>query len=216
MNNIKKNGDWSSKEYIKERLNSISHALRYATPELKDDKEFALDLLKNHYSKRYNQVLRYCSIRLKNDREVVLAALKHDWHNIKYASKELQVDNKVVDLVYKLQYKEIYRNLKINKHALKNAEETITSNKKLMLALTPFSPYIFQYCSENLRNDPELALKTIEAHNNTAYVQLHLGQELKKETFGKDLTNYLSNVVLYEKLESTIKVKKESPKKLKI
>lgn len=208
--------NWSNKEHVKKRLDLSSHAFRYATPELKDDKEFVLDLLKNHYSKRFNQIVKYCSSRLKNDREVALAAIKNNWRSVQYINKQLQSHPKVVELVYKKQFKEYKEHFKYDKHSLRSADDSIKSNKNLMLSLMPLSPYVFQYCSEDLKNDPQVALKCFEVTNNINYVQLHLGPQLKEEVGDKDLEKYLTFTVLYEKLDSKIEVKKEAPKKLKI
>lgn len=208
--------NWSNKEHVKKRLLLSSHAFRYAIPQFKDDKEFVLDLLKNHYSKRFNQILKYCSSRLKNDRDVVLAAIKNDWRNVQYANKQLHSHPKIVTLVQKKQYKECKEHLKYDKRSVKNYDDNIKNNKELILSIMPLSNYVFEYCSENLRNDPQVALKCFEVTNNISYVSLHLGSQLKEDAKDKDLEKYLTLSALYEKLDLAIEVKKEAPKKLKI
>ena len=46
--------------------------------------------------KQNGEALRYASAELKGDREVVMAAVKQDWRALEYASEELKGDREVM------------------------------------------------------------------------------------------------------------------------
>jgi len=62
-------------------------ALRFASEELKGDREIVLGAVQN-----YGGALRFASRELKADREIVLTAVQNDGCAIMFASKELKGD----------------------------------------------------------------------------------------------------------------------------
>ena len=65
--------------------------MKYASEELKRDKEVVLEAVK-----KWGEALEYASEEFKNDKEVVLEAVKNDGYALKYASEELKNDKEVV------------------------------------------------------------------------------------------------------------------------
>ena len=83
-----------SKEVVMVAVTSglSSHALQYASDELKNDKEVVMAAV-NHYG--YN--LKYASDELKGDKEVVIAAVTNHKCNLQFASDEMKADKDVLD-----------------------------------------------------------------------------------------------------------------------
>ena len=72
-------------------VTSYAFALKYASEQLKADREIVLAAVSN-----YGYALDYAPAELQNDREVVLAAVKQDVSALDCASDELQNDREVV------------------------------------------------------------------------------------------------------------------------
>lgn len=89
--------DWNNKEDVLEAIKNDGEALKYASEELRGDKEVVLTALetnKDDFGIKYT--LKYASEELRGDREVVLAAINGDGRALKYASKELRQDRELV------------------------------------------------------------------------------------------------------------------------
>ena len=87
----------NDKEFMLEAVKNdwYGEVLQYASDELKADKEFMLGIIKNY---GYGSLLMYASDELKNDREVVMEAVKNNntGEALEYASDELKVDKDIV------------------------------------------------------------------------------------------------------------------------
>ena len=79
----------TNKKFIKEAFVIDSRALDYASPDLKKDKEFVLELINET-----PWVIQYADDTLKNDKQVALAAVKSNGQTLIYVGKNLKNDNK--------------------------------------------------------------------------------------------------------------------------
>ena len=118
----------------------FDQALRYASEELKNDREVVLQVVKQD-----GGALRYASEELKNDREVVLAAVKQNGWALMYASEELKNDREVVlDVVKRAGY------------VLKYASEELKKDREVVLAAVKSDRQALQFASNELKKDPEM------------------------------------------------------------
>ena len=87
--NIIKNTSY--KNLILLAINQDGYALKYASINLKNDKEFVLECVKQD-----GRSLKFASINLQNDKEIVLRAVKKDGLSLKYASINLRNNKEIV------------------------------------------------------------------------------------------------------------------------
>jgi|GEM_PF-3992903 len=116
-------------------------ALRYASEELKADREFMLKAVGNH-----GRALEFASEDLRKDREVVLAAVAKNGGALQFASEDLRGDREVV--------------LKaVCKHgfALHYANTALRKDREVVLAAVMNHSPAFEYASEELKKDQEIS-----------------------------------------------------------
>lgn len=128
------------KKSISDKKNNYVSYLQYATNELKNEKNFILNLVKHNGNE-----LQFTSKELQNDIEIVMQALKSDSNALQFASKELQNNKQVVlEAINKMSpYKE--RELFLVGLFDENSSENI-----------------FKFASDELKSDREIVLKAIE------------------------------------------------------
>ncbi len=153
-----------------------SNEFKYASNELKQDKEFVLSLVMNQ-----GKALEDVSEELQNDRDVVLAAVKSHGDALKYAGKELQNDKDIVLAAvssyswysWTLEYaSEKLRNdkdvvsaaIQCSGYALKYAGAELQNDKAIVLAAVSSYGEALEYASYNLQGDRDVVLAAVNAN----------------------------------------------------
>ena len=174
-----------NKKLIMKAVKQYRDALRYASEELKNDREFMLKAVKQN-----GGALKYASEELRVDREIVLEAVKQDGYALIYVSKELRADREIVLEAVKqyggaLQFvseelradKEVVLEaVKQNGDALFYASKELKNDREIVLAAVKEYGSALQYASEELRADREVVL---EAVKKDIYCFQYVSEELK-------------------------------------
>ena len=178
----------SDKDFIIEIIYKIGgKLLKYASQELKADREIVLAAIKNHGCS-----LEYASEELKTDREVVLAAIKNNGESLKYASEELKTDRELVlaavknkgwSLVYASQELKADREIvlaAVKKYgeSLKYASQKLKSDREIVLAAVKNHGQSLVYASEKLKADSEVVLAAVK---NKGWSLEYVSEELKAD-----------------------------------
>ena len=158
-----------------EKHNQFGEFIKYASDELKDDKEIALIAVKNSL---YHEAFKYISERLKDDKEVALEAVLYG-SNIKFVSDRLKDDKEVVltaiknnwsaDSIYNYVSERLKNDRDIVIEAVKNKDDNIeniiekfkTDREIAIVAINNYAGN-FQYISKELQHDKEIALLAIK------------------------------------------------------
>ena len=160
--------DWRALEYAPDELkddkeiitiavkkyavnSGINLAFNFASPALKNDKAFVMELLQmgNVY------ILKYVSDALKNDKEVVMKSLEFDGAVLEDASDALKNDKEVVMFAVQVEYYGADPALYFASEALQNDKDVV------MASINNYGPS-YECASEALRADPEVACMAIK------------------------------------------------------
>lgn len=166
----------NDKQLIEEQLSNDPNALRYASRELRKDRQFILDmtekyqidipraeLIKDHQiavnlTRTDSVQLNNLPEDLKNDREFVMNVVRLNGSQLQYASPEMRHDRELVLAA-------------INS---KNVEAHIDSRTDEVAEVNPFC-----YASKELRDDYDLALTALQRHGNLG----HCSERLRADPY---------------------------------
>lgn len=162
--------DKNNKKIILEIYSPI--VVKYFSDELKNDKEFALQILKiNGYG------IQYLSDELKNDSQVALVAFHKDNYSLSYVSNEL-----------KNTYEFMIECIKINPFMLQYASNELKNNYEMIKCSVSINGCTLQFTSNELKNKYDIAL--IAVKNNRKSLQ-YVSNELKNnDSFLLEIMKY--------------------------
>jgi len=182
--------EWDNKKFVLKQVKKDGSNLQYASDALKDDNAIVMTALANAPF-----AYKYVSPRLKDDKDILTYVLEknRDGSLIVYASDRLR-SNKELGLLAlqknSFAFKYLYHSLKNDKDivltALRNQPSyhielldliprRMFSDKEVMELALEKNDLALQYASEELRNDPELALKSIMRNGkNIRYISKDL------------------------------------------
>lgn len=149
LNPVKVTEKFMSHHIQEQIIENNGKALKWASPEIKNNREIVLRVLK-----RSHHYFQYASDFLKNDKEFVLEVLKHDGRALQYVSEELKNDKKVV-----------LRAIKQNGCALNHAPDHFKNDKKIVLKALKQNAWAIFYVSEELINDRKFLLEALKQSN---------------------------------------------------
>jgi thioredoxin-related protein len=124
---------------------NCNYALKFASDELKNNKEFFLVVVTQD-----GIALKYASDTLKNDRDVVFAAITQNYQALCFVSDELLNDIEV-----------FLTAVTQNGYALFYASNDFKANKTVVLAAVTQNGYAFINASNELKSDKEVAIKAL-------------------------------------------------------
>jgi len=119
--------------------------IRYATNNLKKNKKFVLDAVKQNF-----YALKYASEDLRNDKQVVLEAVKYRGIALRYASRELKMDKDVV--------LEAVQN---DPDAIMDANEMFKGDKDVMLIVVK-KGQLLREATDELKGDEDIVFTALE------------------------------------------------------
>ena len=164
----------------KEGLDVYPMHLSYASDKIKNDKEFILSLVK-----KSSQFLEFVSDELKDDEEVVLTALQTDCFSLyafEHASERLKSSKEMIYKVAAIRPNYIHfmsDELKddeeflldlLNKHpnlSLQIASDRLKNKKSFVKEFVSKSGWNIVHCSNELRDDDEIALEAVSDVGDT-------------------------------------------------
>lgn len=121
-------------------------AFEYAAMELRSDRDFVLDLVK-----QTGYALEYASEDLRADREIVLAAAIRDEQALLYSTDERFCADR--DFILEL--------VKQNGEALEYAAEELRADREIVLAAVGQAGWALNYAADDLRADREVVLAAV-------------------------------------------------------
>ena len=230
-----------AKEAVKENLNNIN----YVPEELKLDKEFVLDVLRNTGVQLNRIILINRPSKLVNDEEVILAAVKNDDADINLASPRLIEDRDfIIKCVhvnpYILKYLPGYINdreivkeaVKKDVYALQFAVDDLVNDKDFVLEMIRIDCNAYLFRGEDIENDRDIALEAIKNSNGIMLFEIHglmkidnyeelfhLGIELAESEFTKLVEEENSHedlVYFYDEVYKMIKGDKDLVEELNV
>ena len=135
----------------------MGSALKYASDELKADKDIVLLAVENK-----PESLRYASKELRNDKDVVIKAISKVGWILKYASLQLRKDIQVVKIALNAEIKGASAFQHISSNLRKIPEIAILAINKDIYWAEPKGGWIYLKLSEELQNNPDI----IKAEND--------------------------------------------------
>eukprot|EP00546_Thalassionema_frauenfeldii_P013586 CAMPEP_0178916832 /NCGR_PEP_ID=MMETSP0786-20121207/12887_1 /TAXON_ID=186022 /ORGANISM="Thalassionema frauenfeldii, Strain CCMP 1798" /LENGTH=393 /DNA_ID=CAMNT_0020590269 /DNA_START=232 /DNA_END=1413 /DNA_ORIENTATION=- len=173
------------------QVSYLGRALRHASPELRGNKHFILQVIKLQ-SAWGSEALKFVSSELKNDKEVVLAAIQRTGEALEHASLELRNDKQVAIAAVENQPRAIEfasTKLKNDKEliliavakdglALEYASLELRNNKQVAMTAVANEPFAIQYISPKLRNDKEVTLLAIAKEPDSIK---YTGENIKRD-----------------------------------
>ena len=165
----------SDRRWILAHAKRDAHALKDASPALRNSKEFILASVKQNgmdlqyagsRSKREKEIvlaaviqsgmaLQFASETMKKDKEIILAAVVQDGWALKDASPELKDDKEVVHAA-----------VRQNGLALQYANPTSRNDKQIVMTAVQQYGRGLQYANEELKNDREIVLAAVKQNGN--------------------------------------------------
>lgn len=130
----------NDREIVKIAIEQRPSNFRYAGDEVKDDRNFILEILTSSLS--IVDVLAHSSQRIRADKEVVLEAVKFNGLFLLVASPDLKDDFDVVLLA-----------VQDHGYNLKYASERIRSNKKIVLEAIRYNQEFINHASDELKQE---------------------------------------------------------------
>jgi len=183
------------KEYEEQESEELS--FKNATVAEKDNKERVINLLVGGYESEHD--IFYASDRLKKDKDLIQIAVFKNFYTFKYADPIVQQDENLLGYVIDrtgsyLQYapeklkndydfvlralQQKFRRNRPDHDTFKYASDELKKNKNLVLKAIKYSKgFAVEYISENLKNDPDIALQAA----NSKYGFSYLPDEIKKD-----------------------------------
>jgi hypothetical protein len=154
--------------------------LRYASAELKNDREIVMAALKED-----SYAFVSASEELKNDKEVVLAALKNRGDVMRYISEALKNDREIVIAA-----------LKVDASALQYASDELKNDREFLLSIMVFSKDALKYASSQMRKDLQIKESIVTSfeiiNNDKIDVRFFESNEHKLQVAFKDLENKMT------------------------
>ncbi len=191
--------NWTDKDFVLEQVAQFgSHVLQKASDELKDDKEFMMAVI-NKISWD-SDVLQYASKRLKSDRELVFFAISknplfytHISDNLK-KNKDIVVatlsktrggdNSSLLEAIPKQMIDKdimtllLQRNIGSSLQILSLMPKHLFYDKNILNLALEFSGEALNFAPDEIKNDPEVALKSISQSN---YSFSYVGNKLKDD-----------------------------------
>lgn len=181
----------NDKDFISKLLESSNKYnlffFAYVSDELKEDKEFMLEIIKDT-----PEMLSLTN--LQNDKSFMLAILKKNIEFADYIPESLKNDEDIMSLA-----------IESSGDKLKEAPEQIKNNKQIVLKAIESSPLMFKFASQQLKDDKEVVSKAVGLnHNNLIFASNRLRGD---KDFALDLIKLDHKVLTY--LSSDIKSDKK-------
>jgi len=130
-----------SKEFLKGFFEAAgSDYFQYASEELKNDKDFVLNLIK-----RDVYYLDHASPKIRSDREIIILAVQLDGYALQFSSEELRSDNEIVKLA-----------ILSEPLAIQFASSDLRNNKELLKLAMDSDIAAIQWAGPILQNDKEI------------------------------------------------------------
>ena len=146
-----------------------SDALKYASKELKEDKEFFLEAVKT-----MPQALEFASEKLKKDSDILKRVEEYD--EDRYDLEEVP-SNFHINQKY-LKISELKKDIKEVPYGLAWLDEEFRNNKEVVLAAVKSNGYTLKYASEELKNDKDVVMTAIKEEK---YAYKYADEELLKD-----------------------------------
>lgn len=179
---------YSDKKFMHEVININAELLfEYASPELRSDKEFVMDVIKKN---KNGLLLRYVSDELREDEDIVLEAIQHEITPndavFKYASERLHDDANFVIKIIRIGnptkiFSYVSEKLRADKkfvldvmekfvgssydfaaEIMPNVSGIVRADREFMLEGMKMYTSIIQYASEELRGDKEFMIQAMK------------------------------------------------------
>lgn len=202
--------DWDNREIAFEALHSYSIILKYASPSIKDDKEFLMKVIAARVKPKYGRntegfLLQNASDRLKDDYDFVLACVSVDGDVLIDASERLRDNEQIAFAAIQNDTKALRDDREIALVAVSHSGSNLTlASERLqgdilvvLIALNGTFPHtiywraddwdgeypknLFKSVSDSLKKDSFFALLIVEAFMKTPYGEKYSMEELKKD-----------------------------------
>jgi hypothetical protein len=151
--------------------NDNSSILKHASPKLRNKRNIVTITIKRNWKE-----LEYASFRLRNNVDFMLDALTINGKAIQYATNYLKKNGLIVLTA-----------IKNNTYAIRHASyDIIKNNKAFVMMIIKIFPEIFEFLSDNLKNDKDIIREVITKYvNNKQYnyytIFRHISYELKND-----------------------------------
>ena len=132
--------DWNDKNTAIEKIKKNPLALRFASSELKNDKEVVMTAVGKF---GFGDCVRHASDNLKNDREVVMTAVKNNGLALKLLSDKFKDDKEVVMC-----------SVSSRSGALEFASDRLKDDHEIVITAMENNKSAFEFASDRLKNDP--------------------------------------------------------------
>ena len=137
-------------EFILYAIRQGNKAFQYASEELKNNKKFILEVIKNN-TWNIGNILNYVSKVFFDDRDFVLELVKLNGMSLDYASKVFRKDKEIV-----------LEAVKQNGMALYSVSEELRKEKDVVLESVKQNGNALRYTSDEIKNDKDIVLEAIK------------------------------------------------------
>jgi hypothetical protein len=167
--------------------NDNSLILKYASPKLRNKRNIVMIAIKRNWKE-----LEYASFRLRNNVDFMLDALTINGSNLQYATNYLKKNGLIVLTA-----------IKNNTYAIRHASYDVKDNKSFAMLIIINFPEIFQFLSDNLKNDKDIIREVLTKYvNNKQYnyytIFRHISYELKNDKdFMLELIKLDIHIIVY-------------------
>ncbi|KAG2393721.1 hypothetical protein C9374_007252 [Naegleria lovaniensis] len=172
---------------VLEKSKQKSSTLKYATEELKKNKEIVIEAVKQNGS-----TLIHAAEELKKDKEIVLEAVKQNGSALEYAAEELKKDKQFIleavkqkssTLIYaaeelKKDKEIVFEAVKQDGTALEYAAEELKKDKQFILEVVKQDGVALGYAAEELKKDKEIVFEAVKRNGISLE---YAAKELKKD-----------------------------------
>jgi len=150
--------DWDNREIAFEALHNYYNILKYASPSIKDDKEFLMKVIAAREKPKFGRntegfLLEHASDRLKDDYDFVLACVSVDGDVLIYASERLRDNEKIA-----------FTAIQNDAKALFAFSDRLKADKDFILSIIPYvNSHNFEarFLPEELRKDKDVAFAVL-------------------------------------------------------
>jgi hypothetical protein len=127
--------------------------LRYASENLRGDKDFMLDIIS-----KYGDALKYASTDLKNDKDIVISAVSNDGNALKFASTDLKNDKEIA-----------FSAVSNIGQSLMYVDTNLKDDKDIVLTAVNKNGMSLIYASSRLKDDKDVVLTSLSNYKNALY-----------------------------------------------
>ena len=146
------NKEWrNNKRVMLAAVKNYGRHLKYASPDLRNDREVVLMAVNNDRWRFRDNSLKYASTRLRNDREVVLAAVKQNGYALRHASNDLRQDREIVLAA-----------IEDTPEALRFASKELREDREIVMAAVKKDGFALRLARGDLKLDREILLAAIK------------------------------------------------------